>query len=159
MEEATLNVRHVVVRPAAWFGMDDNQDASQCRFRKLHVEFAGTALEGLHQYVLHALAQGGVIIFARRVDQAGEKATESVVTDEEACALALAEAEYAHCSRIERLNLDLKQFIARVLFEDDAQRPAAVALRLEFGALKHLGDLAAEQWNSFRAGAVGGGGK
>ena len=81
----------------------------------------------------HPLAVLGVIAIARNRDQAVDEPVESVTTDEQAHALALAEPEHAHREVEQLVGLDLKQRVARIGLEDLGQRRRLVAVRRESG--------------------------
>jgi hypothetical protein len=112
-------------------------------------------LQRFGQHRLHARAHVGVVVLARHVDQAGRKAAVDVAVQEQPRALALAQPQDAGGDAVQVVDTDLEQLVARKLLEDGDQGLGRVAARQETGARRHGGDLAPQQRDVDRLGAVG----
>ena len=92
-DQAHFQRVHVVLRNAPRRRAHGDHHPRERRLRKMNVELGAAAVEGLRQNCLPLLAQLGRVIFARRVDQAGEEALEGVAANEEAQPLPVLEME------------------------------------------------------------------
>ena len=95
--------------------------AGQRRFRQVDLELRTLTVKRLHQNGLEALAQFRVVMFARRINEAGEEPAEGIAAHEQAGALPLAQAQNAHRHLVEFVRLDLEKLIARVLLQNGQQ--------------------------------------
>src|SRR6266542_3298290 len=122
----------------------------------MDVEFRARAVEGAGQDRLPSLPQLGRIVLARRVDDAGQEATERIAPNEEAKALPVAEMENPRRRAQELVFAGLKELVARIRFEDVPQCLARVAAGRHTRPCDDVRGLAPEQrdFNGIRA--VGG---
>ncbi len=153
--QAGLELAHVDLGGSGATGAHDDHDAGHRRIRQLHRVLRRHALQRLGEQGLHARAQAGVEAFARHIDQAGDEAGEGIAAQEQACALALAQAQDAHRRGVELAGLDLEQLVARVLIQDRDQRLGRMAVGQEAGACGDRGQLAPQQRDLRRIGVVG----
>src|SRR6266536_5375286 len=111
----------------------------------MDVEFRARAVEGAGEDRLPSLPQLGRVVLARRVDDAGQEAAERIAPDEEAKALPVAEMENPRRRAQELVFAGLKELVARIRFEDVAQRLARVAAGRHARTGDDVRRLAAEQ--------------
>jgi hypothetical protein len=77
--QAFPQVCEVVFGNSFGMGADDEVHARQRRIRYLDAEFRALAVHGLHQDILYAPPQLGVIAFARNIDQGRDEASECIL--------------------------------------------------------------------------------
>ena len=127
----------------------------QHRLREANVVVDRRAVESLLQDLLDRLPDLGVEAVARHEDQAREEPSEAVPAEEEADARALAEVEDAHGDLEQVVFRDLEELVARVVLEDLDERLVVVASYWQARPFPHPADLAAQQRDLIRPGAVG----
>ena len=109
------------------------------------------------RYVADLDADVAVVAFARHVHQNRHEAVEAVTPRQHAHARPLVELQNCEREAVERVFVDLKQLVARIVLQHIGQRLAGMAARIESGALLHRGDLAAQIRNAVRGARIGGG--
>jgi hypothetical protein len=117
LDEASLDLVHVVIGYVLWVGVDDEVQAREHGLGEPDIELRVLTVEGALQDVLHALPDVRVVPFARHVDQAGEEAPIGVAPYKKPDALAFLEVEDAHRDLEELVLGDLEQLVARVGLE------------------------------------------
>ncbi|MNX83889.1 hypothetical protein D3C86_1156680 [compost metagenome] len=145
LHDARFQLARIHLGHGARLAAHGQLDARQRGFRQQRRELAAGAMERLHQQLLDALAQVGVVLVARHEDQARDKAVEAVAPHKEPDALVLLQPQDADGDLEQLVLVGLEQVIARILLEDGDQRLVQVALGQEAGARQDIGALAPRQ--------------
>ena len=153
-----LNRRDVVVVRDAAGGVDDVVDADDQRLRQLQPPVDVVASERVGQDPPRAQAVLGIEAVTRQAQRAGDEPIELVTGDEQAHALALAQAQDADRYLEQILGVDLDHQVPGQGLEDVDQALGVVAVRRERSMRQHPLHLVSQQRYLSRAGLVGGGG-
>ena len=138
---------------------DDEVHAHQRPFREERIERRDAADEGARQIVADLDADVAVVAFARHEHQHRHETVEAVAPRQHAHARPLVELQDGEREAIERVFVDLEQFVARIMLEHVGQRLAGMAAGIEAGALLDRRDLAAQIGNAVRGARIGGRGE
>src|SRR5690606_4252400 len=103
--------------------------------------------KGAQQYRLPFAPHFGVVLIARRVDEAGHEALERVRAQQQAKALTLAESEDDGGVSREQRGFDLEQLVAWIIVKDLFQRFGRVRAARKPRLLAHLRDLVPQHGN------------
>ncbi len=155
LHDALFQLARVHLGHGARLATHGELDARQQGFGQQRRELAAGAMERLHQQLLDALAQVGVVLVARHEDQARDKSVEAVAPHEQPDALVLLQPQDADGDLEQLVLVGLEQVIARILLEDGDQRLVQVALGQEAGARQDVGALAPRQRNLAGADHIG----
>ena len=102
-----------------------------------------------------ARAHVGVVFLARNEGEDGDEAVKLVGACQRPYTGTLMEHQDFHDEGVKRLGIDLKQLVARIFFEDMQHGLARMAVRVEAGALEHLGHLVADIGDLPRRACIG----
>ena len=105
----------VDIRRFALVAADDEVDAHQRAFREERIEGAHAAVEGRGEILADPRPDLAVVAVARNVDQDRDEAVEAVAPRQHAHARALVELQDGERELIERVFVDLEQFVARIV--------------------------------------------
>ena len=147
---------HVDVGNRARGRAHGDHDARQYRFGQIDIEFGARAVELPEQDLLPFLPQLGRVVLAGRIDQTRQEAFERIASHEQPEALPVAQVQYADGGAQQIVFGGLEQLIARIGLQDVDQGLAGMAAGLQAGACDDVGDLAPQQWDLRRIGAVRG---
>ena len=114
-------------RSLALVASDDEVDADQRAFREKRIESAYPAFESCGEILADPRSDPAVVTLARDVDQNRYKSVETVASRKDPNPRTLIELKNGERELIERGFVDLKQFIARIVFEHVDQRLAGMA--------------------------------
>ena len=132
------------LRRLALVAADDVMGARERAFRIGRIGGGDAALEDAGQELADAAARIGVVAVLRHEDEHRDEAVELVAR---ASARTRGRSDRFMMSRaksVERVLVDLEQFVARIVFENVAQRAARIARRVEARARDDLLDLVAQ---------------
>ena len=138
---------------------DDEMHPHQRAFRKERIEGGDAADEGAGQIVADLGADIAVVAVARDEHQHRHEAVETVAPRQHAHARTFVELQDGERELIERVLVDLEQFVARIMRQHVGQRLAGMAVGVEAGALLDMRDLAPQIGNAVRRAGIGGGGE
>ena len=114
---------------------DDEVHAHQRPFREERIERRDPPDEGAAEIVADLGADVAVVAFARNEHQHRHETVEAVAARQHAHARALVELQNREREMVERILVDLEQFVARIMLQHIGQRFAGMAVGIEAGAL------------------------
>ena len=114
---------------------DDEVHAHQRAFREERIERRDPADEGAAEIIADLGADVAVVAFARHEHQHRHETVEAVAARQHAHARTLVELQDGERKAIERVVVDLEQFVARIMLQHIGQRFAGMAVGIEAGAL------------------------
>ena len=126
---------------------------------EVRLEGAQFALVGLGEHGAHALAQGGVIGFARDEDERGDEPVELVAAQEDFRPGTADQVERAHHHRAKQGRAGLEEFVARPGLDQVGERLFRVSARGGAGGGHDLLHAAAHEGNRARGLVIGFGGE
>ncbi len=132
-----LERRLVGVRRGAAGPADDEVHPHQRPFGKRRLEGRDPAVEGAGENLADPHPDVAVVAVARREDEDGDVAVETIAAGEHPHPWSLAEGEDLQREVVERVLADREQLVARIGLEDVRQRFAGMARRVEAGAAHH----------------------
>ena len=138
---------------------DDEMHAHQRPFREERIESRHAADEGARQAIADLDADGAVVAFARHVNQHRHEPVEAVAARQHPHARPLVELQDRLREVVQRLVVDLEQFVARIMLQHIGQRLAGMTARIEPRALFDGGELAAQIGDAVRRARIGGRGE
>src|SRR5919197_5038297 len=112
LEARAIRIRRLSARKKA-----DEVDANELSLREERVERAHAALVGVGKIIADRLAHGAAVALARNIDQDGDEAIEAVAPRQYPHARSLVELQHSQRELVKRILIELKQFVARVIFE------------------------------------------
>ncbi len=154
--EPCFEIANIEARDVSRCRAYGDQNPGKRRLRQVHVEFGAASMERLGENGLPLLAQLGCVVLPRRVDQARQKTLEWIATHEQPETLPLAQMQDTHRGMQQIVLGDLEQLVAGVGLENVAQRLVGVASGDQPRARDDVGDLAPQQRDVRRLGAVRG---
>ena len=138
---------------------DDVVGPRQWAFGEIRVGRRQAPLVGLGEVGSDPRPHGRIVAVLGHVDEERDEAPEAVGPRQHADARPVGEVDDGEREAVQPLDVDLEQVVARIGLEHVQQRAPGMARRVEAGALRDLGDLAAQIRHLAGRGAVGGGGE
>src|SRR5208282_3252695 len=141
----------------AFVAPDNEMHAHQRTFREKRIKGAHAPFKDGGEIIADPRPDLAVVAIARDVGEDRHEAVEAVAPRQYPYARAFVELEDRKREVIERLFVDLKQFVARVVLEHVDQRLAGMAARIKSGAADSVIDLTPQIGNGAHRTRVGGG--
>ena len=138
---------------------DDEMDPDQRSLGKERIEGADASLVDLGEVAADRLAHAAVVTLARHEHQHRDEAIEPVAARQHSHSRPFVELQHQQRELIERILVDLEQFVARVILQHVDQCLAGMSLRIEAGAVHDRVDLASQVGNRTGRLRIGGGGE
>ncbi len=148
------NVGRCALAPA-----DDDVNARDTTLREGWIEGRDMALVDGLEVEADLLADHGIVVFARHVDDQRDEAVEMVDARQDADAGTLGKVVDLFAELGEQVRCDLEKIIARVVFERVLQHAARMAARVEIEVGDDLLDLGAQQRDLVDGTGIGSGGE